>query len=154
MVLVWSTIPSFSLVPIPILIVVSVRYTEEPASQTAVVGESVTFICTAIGSEPIVYTWFKDGVPLSDTDHIVGTDTARLTIQSVIASDYGSYACDVTNPVNNLISRLVIFTGTLHLCTYISHAITIAIYMHESVQNVIESVCTIQKPSVMYVHDK
>ena len=93
------------------IFLVSVRYTEEPVAQAAKVGDSVSFVCTAIGSEPIVYSWFKNGFSLTDTDHIGGTTTATLNITSVRGDDYGSYSCDVSNPVNNLVSRLVSFVG-------------------------------------------
>ncbi len=44
-----------------------------------------------------VHQWYKDGVPIQDTDRIKGTKTVTLTINDPQPEDKGVYTCMVTN---------------------------------------------------------
>jgi hypothetical protein len=65
--------------------------TLQPASQKATNGQSVTFSVTAMGSPPLTYQWWKDGIALPQ-----GTD-ASLTLPNAQSSDAGAYNVVVTS---------------------------------------------------------
>src|SRR6185295_16341294 len=61
-------------------------------------GQSVTFIATAVASPPPTYQWLKDGIPLPTTG-----DTLRLP--SVGAADAGNYSVIASNPAGSAMSN-------------------------------------------------
>jgi pectate lyase len=65
--------------------------TTQPASQTANVGDGVTFAVVAGGTAPFNYRWQKDG---SD---IAGANGASLTLSNAQLSDAGDYSVEVSN---------------------------------------------------------
>jgi hypothetical protein len=69
----------------------------QPASQTLVVGGSVTFSVTAAGTPPLSYQWSKDGAKLSDGGNITGSTNSVLTLTSLQATEAGNYQVLVTN---------------------------------------------------------
>ena len=91
-------------------IVVGVKLTEEPQNQTVVNGSSVTLNCTADGSDPISYQWFKDGSPIQ------GENRDTLMFDPVMYNDYGVYHCVVNNTVNR-IQEQAFFAGKSTLLT-------------------------------------
>ena len=70
--------------------------TQQPASQEVVVGDFVVFQVSAIGLQ-LGYQWRKDGIELSDTERIVGTQTSALIILDVQPGDAAEYDCVVTD---------------------------------------------------------
>ena len=88
-----------------IVTTVGVEFTEEPSSQTATNGSSVTFVCFVHGSDPISYQWFKDG------DELQGENNYLLGLDPVLYNDYGVYHCVVNNSVNIIQSRGAMLTG-------------------------------------------
>jgi pectate lyase len=65
--------------------------TTQPASQTANVGDGVTFSVVAGGTAPFNYQWQKNG---SD---ITGANGPALTLSNVQLSDAGDYSVEVSN---------------------------------------------------------
>lgn len=63
----------------------------QPANQAVTVGGTATLSVTASGTAPLVYQWRKDGTPIS------GATSASLTLNSVQASNAGSYTVSVSN---------------------------------------------------------
>ncbi|MGE9294342.1 MAG: immunoglobulin domain-containing protein, partial [Puniceicoccales bacterium] len=63
-----------------------------------------TFSVVAEGTEPFIYQWYKDAVPLSNSDRISGVTEQTLTIRSVTMADAGLYHVTVLNPVDALAS--------------------------------------------------
>lgn len=78
--------------------------TTQPASQSVVVGQSVTFQVGASGSGPITYQWLKDGVP------ITGATNATLTLDNVQAAQAGSYVVVVSDPGGSVTSQAATLT--------------------------------------------
>ncbi|MCK4658103.1 MAG: immunoglobulin domain-containing protein [Phycisphaerae bacterium] len=78
--------------------------TSHPVSQTACVGDSVTFNVTATGTPPLHYQWRKDGIC------IAGANSTSYTINWVTESWAGGYACEVTNAVGNVFSNTAFLT--------------------------------------------
>lgn len=63
----------------------------QPASQSAMVGGSVTFSVTATGTAPLSYQWYKNGTA------ITGAILASLTLGNVTPADAANYHVTVTN---------------------------------------------------------
>jgi glucose/arabinose dehydrogenase len=59
--------------------------TTQPASQTALIGQPVTFTVAASGSQPLTYQWQRNGV------NINGATGASYTIPAVAAGDNGAH---------------------------------------------------------------
>ena len=65
--------------------------TQQPQSQTAPPGSSVTFTVVAYGTEPLEYQWRKDTVDIG------GATESSYTINPVDWVDAGDYRCVVSN---------------------------------------------------------
>ncbi len=65
--------------------------TKFPVSQTATVGQSVTFSVEATGTAPLSYQWYRGATA------IAGATANTYTIPSVAAADAGVYAIAVTD---------------------------------------------------------
>lgn len=68
--------------------------TASPESQTATVGDDVSFSCAGDGSQPLAYQWRKDTVAIEGNPSAA---TATLTLENVRTADAGSYDCVVSN---------------------------------------------------------
>lgn len=60
-------------------------FTQQPQSQTALVGTNVTFSAVAGGTPPLAYQWRKDGTPIG------GATNPSFSIAPVSTADAGSY---------------------------------------------------------------
>jgi len=69
----------------------------QPATQTVIEGQNVTFTVLATG-ERLVYQWMKNGVA-------IGAGSARCTITNVQQSDAGTYSVRVSNPAGSVTSE-------------------------------------------------
>ena len=79
--------------------------TDQPESQTAAEGESVTFSVTADG-EGVSYQWRKDG------NNISGADSSSYTIDSATTADAGNYTGEVSNACGTVESDPATLTVT------------------------------------------
>ncbi|KAK8780164.1 hypothetical protein V5799_018492 [Amblyomma americanum] len=64
--------------------------------------ETLVISCIAIrGSQPVEFSWFKDGLPLAANKRVVTkllADTiSTLTITKIRAADIGNYTCHASN---------------------------------------------------------
>ena len=76
-----------------------------PQSQSALVGEDVTFRVTAGGATPLAYQWRKGAEPLG------GATTNSLTLVNVSTNDAGDYVVVVTNAygaITSAVARLAV----------------------------------------------
>src|SRR6185503_2632235 len=71
--------------------------TANPASQTKVAGQSVTFTVSAAGATTLRYQWKKNGTNLTNGVSITGATNASLTISNLTLADAGSYTVEVTD---------------------------------------------------------
>ena len=65
--------------------------TEQPSSQTIIVGDGAVFNVNASGESPFSYQWFKDNT------EIVGATGNTYIIQTSTLNDAGDYKATVTN---------------------------------------------------------
>ncbi len=87
----------------PIAVVVAPFIQVPPQSVSGVVGQSISFSVTAIGTAPLTYRWSKDGNAIS------GAAAASFSIPSLQMTDAGSYSVLVTNSAGSVTS----FAATL-----------------------------------------
>jgi hypothetical protein len=82
---------------------------QPPYELERMVGSTVTLAIEADGTQPLLYQWFKDFVPIADQPRISGTRSSRLIIQSFQPSDAGRYHATVAN------ARRYLETSTAYL---------------------------------------
>ncbi len=76
-----------------------VGITTQPASQTAMPGDSILFSVAANGGAPIAYQWKKNNI------NVPGGNGSALLLLNVSSADDGTYRCDVTNPCGTVASE-------------------------------------------------
>jgi hypothetical protein len=93
----------------------------QPASANKTTGQSVTFSVTAASPDTggLSYQWRKDGVAI-----LSGT-SASYTINTVAASDAGSFTVVVSNSINNGLSTSVASTTSSAATLTVATALTI-----------------------------
>ena len=74
-------------------------------ADTEVEAGKLGTLVTHFDGGPNRYRWFKDGVPLSDSKYISGSDRSRLTMREIVGADAGQYRVEVTNPLGQASSR-------------------------------------------------
>lgn len=80
--------------------------TTQPATQSSVAGQLVTFSVAGTGTPTPTWQWIKNGAP------IVGATTATLTLVSVQSNDAGAYAAIATNGAGRATSKIATLTVT------------------------------------------
>lgn len=99
--------------------------TQQPSSQSPMVGTSVTFTVAASGGN-LTYQWRKNGVNLSNGSTaggsaISGATTSSLTINPVVPLDNGLYSCVVTNICGSTTSADAQLTVNCPSTTFATH---------------------------------
>ena len=84
------------------------------------IGSNITLSCTSSGSPPDTFTWMKHGGSILQSTSITAVIyddnsavfRADYSIDSVTASDIGTYTCTVTNPIGSDSATItVVVTG-------------------------------------------
>jgi hypothetical protein len=99
----------------------------QPADQTVCENSQIEFNVEAKSKIPVSYHWYKDNVPLTDSDNITGSNTGRLIIQNARIQDIGNYYCELSNgkaflsnkaklSVNQIPYTAGTITGTASVC--------------------------------------
>ena len=86
--------------------------TTQPANQSPALGGIATFSVKATGT-PLTYQWIFDGAPLSDSGHVTGSASNKLTVNLVMSNDVGSYSVIAANSFVSVTSKVVQLTLTL-----------------------------------------
>jgi hypothetical protein len=76
--------------PVPVI-------SQQPQSQSALVGTNVSFAVVASGQAPLIYRWHFNNGFLTDGERVAGAGSATLQISNVLASDAGGYWVTVSN---------------------------------------------------------
>lgn len=80
---------------------------KQPASQTAVAGQTAAFSATVSGTGPLSYQWNFNGTPLA------GATNATLSISNVLPAANGNYSLVVTNTAGVVTSAVANLAVTL-----------------------------------------
>jgi len=67
----------------------------QPSSTTVNSGKTASFSVSASGTG-LTYKWYKEGTPLSDNGHYVGTLTPNFSIDNTQITDAGDYYCVIS----------------------------------------------------------
>jgi uncharacterized delta-60 repeat protein len=78
---------------------------EQPSGRTNDAGTTVRFSVRAIGTAPLEYQWFKDGVALTDDGRTLGAQTSTVSLGGVGRTDEGSYSVTVSNAEGTGVSQ-------------------------------------------------
>jgi len=84
--------------------------TKHPADRTALPGEPVTLRVAAVGSQPLLYQWQKNGSDLVDGGNLVGAQAHDLTLSNSSPADKGNYAVIVSNAFGSVTSSAAALT--------------------------------------------
>ncbi|MDB6056419.1 MAG: large protein [Verrucomicrobiales bacterium] len=84
--------------------------TSQPSSLTTNLNALVTFNVTAQSSQQLNFRWVKDGAPIVSNTNMTGITASSLTINSVQATDSGSYKCIITNATGSVSSSMATLT--------------------------------------------
>jgi hypothetical protein len=77
---------------------------DQPQSQAVAEGAPVTFSVNAVGTEPMSYQWYKNGVAIE------GAVEASYTIAHVSAEDLGEYTVAISNEDGTTMSNTAMLT--------------------------------------------
>ena len=80
---------------------------QQPTSQTVLVGNTATFTVSAIGTPPLSYQWRLNGV------NIPGATQSTLTLPNVQLSQAGNYSVRISNSLGTVTSADAVLTVTL-----------------------------------------
>ena len=79
--------------------------------QSVKVNGTLRLSCNVSGSKPISYQWLKDGVPLQDDGRVSGSNDDILMVEPVEGNDFGGYQCNVSNDVDQVLSKVAMVAG-------------------------------------------
>jgi len=82
----------------------------QPLSQLVPLGSNVNFSVVSTGTPSLFYRWRFNGTNLSDSAHIVGSQTTNLSVLNVQSSDIGSYQVVITNAIGSVTSAIASLT--------------------------------------------
>lgn len=89
------------------------RIVTPPASQTNVVGSTISFAVVAAGTAPLGSQWQFNGASLTDSTQVSGSLGNVLTIANVQATNAGNYAVIITNASGLVTSASAVLTVVL-----------------------------------------
>ena len=79
--------------------------------QSVNVNGTLRLSCNVSGSEPISYQWLKDGVLQQDDGRVSGSSDSMLMVEPVEGNDFGRYQCNVSNDVDQMLSKVAMVAG-------------------------------------------
>jgi len=106
--------------------------TEDPIDIPAMMGDNVTFNCTATGIPLPTITWMNESITLMDSDVIIDSTTilSTFTLSNLQDDDFDNYTCTATNVFGSDNVTLLLGSELLYLCTYNDCWIQFSLYTH------------------------
>ena len=86
--------------------------TQQPQSQNACPGDTISFTVTATGIGPFSYEWQKNTSALADGDHYSGASNAMLIVSPAAGGDIAQYRCVISNAGGSVTSSFAALTIT------------------------------------------
>ena len=93
-------------------VVTAPAITTQPASQLVFQGQNALLSVVASGTGPLSYQWRRNGTWLTNSTHLVGTQSNLFTIVSALTNDSGRYSVVITNSAGSITSQLATLTVT------------------------------------------
>jgi len=84
-----------------------------PASVTNITGNRCVLSVSTVGTPPLAYQWFKNGIALSASTNQLGVDQPHLQIPVTVATNAGDYSVVITNPYGATTSAVATVTIAL-----------------------------------------
>jgi len=84
--------------------------TQQPASQTVVLGATAVFGVMATGTGPLGYQWQKNQTNLGDGGNLSGSATATLVLNQTTSNDAGDYTVIITSAWGSVTSSVAVLT--------------------------------------------
>ncbi len=78
----------------------------QPISKALYVGRNASFTVAAAGDKPFTYQWRTNGVPLVNSSHIAGANSATLWITNVSLADAATYDVVVDNVAHSPVTSV------------------------------------------------
>lgn len=91
-------------------ILVPAAITASPTNRTVLSGSNVTFSVSAIGTAPLSYAWYSNGIALSNGGRISGANSGTLTISNTQTNDSAAYEAIVANSYGAATSSVATLT--------------------------------------------
>jgi hypothetical protein len=82
-----------------------------PTNQVVLRGTQVTLRTQAGGVEPLVYTWYKQGIP-------IGGNSTNLVLPNVQPADAGVYAVVVSSPYGSITNQITLTVSFVQIHAY------------------------------------
>ena len=82
----------------------------QPANKTNRIGTATVFSVQVVGSEPLRYEWYRNGLALTDGGNVSGSSGSTLVVSQLLAADAGSYYAVATNPYGAVASSVAVLT--------------------------------------------
>jgi hypothetical protein len=95
---------SITSAPVTLTVLLPPTFTTTPTPQTVVAGQPAVFTALAIGTDPIGYTWLRDGTPVS------GAALPTLNFPAASTNDAGAYQVIASNSAGSVTSAPVTLT--------------------------------------------
>jgi uncharacterized delta-60 repeat protein len=109
-VVVTNSIGSITSIVASLTVLVPPSITVQPASQTNLLGNPVSFTVAAVGTPPFGYQWKFNNANLTDSANIIGSTSKVLSIGSIAVSNGGNYTVTVTNAAGSTNSTAAALT--------------------------------------------
>jgi len=93
-------------------VIVAPGIVTQPASQWVYQGDNALLSVVASGTAPFGYQWRKNGTRLTNSTHLSGTQSNRLTILGAVTNDSGRYTVVLTNSAGSITSQVAALTVT------------------------------------------
>ena len=85
----------------------------QPSSFIGYVGSIAPFVVQASGSGELAYYWLREGIALTNSVRVSGTDAASLLLSNLRIEDAGNYQVIVTATGGSITSQLAVLTVVL-----------------------------------------
>jgi len=97
--------------------------TQGPIDTPAMMGDNVTFTCTATGIPLPNITWMNESIMLMSSDMIIDSTTilSTLTLSNLQDDDFDNYTCTATNMFGSDDSTALLGSKSAFLCMNQSH---------------------------------
>ena len=96
--------------PASLVVITPPVITTQPQSQSNLYGANLLFSVAADSAGPLTYQWRKDGVALTSSPHLTGTQSSLFRLNFALTTDSGDYSVIVSNAAGSVTSQVATVT--------------------------------------------